>query len=74
MKRIHLSLISTELRVEKVFCHKNNRLTNHDKNRRENRIDEVKNKEVKGKKSRHIYNIKYLQKSSAQTMYYSISS
>jgi len=40
---IHLSLMSTELRAEKVFCCKNIMLTNHDENRNRNKI-------VKGKK------------------------
>jgi len=43
--------MSTELRVEKVLCCKNTRLTNHDKNReRRQKLIKTKNKEQKGRR------------------------
>jgi len=38
--------MSTELRVEKIFSRKNNMLSNYDKNRNRNRIDEGKEQEI----------------------------
>ena len=42
--------MSTELRVEKLFSHKNTMLTNHKKNRGKNKNDEDKVQEIKGRR------------------------
>jgi len=42
--------MSTELRIEKLFSHKNTMLTNHNKNSRRNRNDEDKEHKEEGRR------------------------